>query len=290
MDRLFLTPDSDSAMNDLLWAFSYLSCGDGDETRIEIIMGTGILSRLIRLVKENKRTIQKAPIVRILGNFVYGSDNQTDSVLAAGILDCIPELIGSSSTNIRKDTCWILSNILNGTFTQAKQVFRKRDIMHSLIECATTDVWYVRQEALQALSSLFCDGTRSCLVPRFIEYGGLKPLVQCLEVSSIDLSLMKKVLDTIEIILRQGLTISSSGYGYILEEYGGVDLIENLQEHANVEIYEMAVRILENCLGAEEEDENLAPEKNEANGSFTFGFVSPKQLFGNEGAPFSFNR
>jgi Atypical Arm repeat len=69
----------------------------------------------------------------------------------------------------------------------------------------------------------------------------------------------------------------------MLEELDGVQIIENLQEHQNLDVYEKAVSIVETFFGGEEvdEDENLVPETND-NGTFTFGISSPppaKQLF-----------
>lgn len=48
---------------------------------------------------------------------------------------------------------------------------------------------------------------------------------------------------------------SATACAQILEEVGGLDVIEGLQEHAQHEVYEIAMRILQNHFEAVEEEE-----------------------------------
>jgi importin subunit alpha-6/7 len=282
MCRLVATPGSEEALNDLLWALSYLS--DGGESKAEHVMATGVTSKLIGLLEANTPKIQIAPLVRILGNFVSGNENQTDGVLQAGLLDCIPDLIDHSSSHVRRDACWILSTVCGGTIKQAAQVLRRKPIVTALFQTATSDVWPVRKEAIWAVSSI-CDGNdRQKFVIPFIVAGGFEPLVRALEVRNADVELLKKVLMSLESILRYGKNRSESGYTYMLEELGGIDLIERLQEHENDDIYNLAVDIIEQYIGTEVE-ENWAPSANLGTGTCEFGIPSPKQLCANDGSP-----
>jgi len=51
-----------------------------------------------------------------------------------------------------------------------------------------------------------------------------------------------------------------NAYTVLLEECGGIDMLEELQNHPKYEIYEKAVKILELYFGAEEEDEASPPQ------------------------------
>jgi len=63
-------------------------------------------------------------------------------------------------------------------------------------------------------------------------------------------------------------------YANHIEECTGIDHIETLQNHQNVEIYEKAVHILETFFSAEEDDQNVAP--NMKNGdAYSFGIIIP---------------
>lgn len=60
----------------------------------------------------------------------------------------------------------------------------------------------------------------------------------------------------------------------LIDEAGGVDKLETLQDHENQEIYERAVRIIEKYFGADEdasESENLAPAVSATQNVFSFG-------------------
>jgi hypothetical protein len=54
------------------------------------------------------------PALRTLGNIVSGDDNQTQAVIDANVLPALTALLVNSKKNIRKETCWMLSNIAAG--------------------------------------------------------------------------------------------------------------------------------------------------------------------------------
>jgi importin subunit alpha-2 len=63
----------------------------------------------------------------------------------------------------------------------------------------------------------------------------------------------------LEQVLKTGVD-TGEPYLELLEEAGGYDRLESLQNHANERIYQHALRIMEKYLGViEEDDENTAP-------------------------------
>lgn len=68
--------------------------------------------------------------------------------------------------------------------------------------------------------------------------------------------------------------LSSRKWCDFIEEEDGIDKLEELQMHENQEIYERAVKLLETYFGAEEEEENMAPNVVQSqNGHQAFGFT-----------------
>ncbi|ETO16770.1 hypothetical protein RFI_20572, partial [Reticulomyxa filosa] len=53
-----------------------------------------------------------APCVRIIGNIASGTDAQTAAVVKTGFFDVIDKCIDYPITNISKESCWALSNVV----------------------------------------------------------------------------------------------------------------------------------------------------------------------------------
>ena len=81
---------SNDVMVDAVWALSYLS--DGDNDRIGRVMENNTVGTLIPFL-ENKTSSLLTPTIRCLGNFVTGSDVQTQAVIDGGILTHMSELL-----------------------------------------------------------------------------------------------------------------------------------------------------------------------------------------------------
>jgi importin subunit alpha-1 len=60
-------------------------------------------------------------------------------------------------------------------------------------------------------------------------------------------------------------------YAEMVEEAGGAEALEELQQHANTDVYEKAVELMETYFEDDDEDENLAPAVNATAKTFTFG-------------------
>lgn len=268
---------TEAAKIDMLWALSYLS--DGDEDKIELVIGTGVATTLTRLLQDDTMNVRcKTPIVRILGNFVSGSDSQTQTVVDSGVVNLLPGLLGSGSKTIRKESSWLASNIACGNHDQITTLTNNSKAMRQIIKNAKNDSWDVRKEALWALAHVCTSGTPTHTAS-LVAAGGLEPLITVLSLENIDQSLLVAILDAIRNVLEVGESQCSKNYESIIDECNGIEYLEELQTHPSEVVYEKVVALIEDYFGIEDEgDENLAPELNES-GTFGFGLASPKQLF-----------
>lgn len=259
---------------DAVWALSYLS--DGPNEKIDRVMSTGVTAQLIQLL-EDKSSPLLTPIIRCLGNFVTGSDVQTQAVLDAGILNHLSQLLGSSKRTIQKETCWLASNITAGTHEQIFMLMHQPGVMKQLIFNAMEASWETRKEALWALSNICTTGNEKH-VEALVQCEGLRPLAEALSLSNADATVLVACLDAIERVLEVG-ELNNQDYARLFDEYNGIDYLENLQEHPSDRVYKKTVTVIESYFGGEaEEDENLAPTTTDS-GTFGFGISSPKQLF-----------
>lgn len=100
---------------------SYLS--DGDEQLVDNVLKTGILDGLIKHLDKMKKMSILMPSLRIIGNIATGSTDQTQKIIEKGIIDRLFLLLDHEKNTVRKECCWILSNITAGTADQINIVF-----------------------------------------------------------------------------------------------------------------------------------------------------------------------
>jgi hypothetical protein len=130
--------DQDTVI-DAAWALSYIS--DGDNGRIQEVVNLGVIPSLVKVINhilfiyyhripQYKRILTSSffdkkmlnsgvtqiivPSLRCLGNIVSGNEQQTQAVIDANVLTNLVTLLSHSKKNIRKEACWMLSNIAAG--------------------------------------------------------------------------------------------------------------------------------------------------------------------------------
>ncbi|ETV89410.1 hypothetical protein H257_00701 [Aphanomyces astaci] len=268
--RLIYNQDQD-VLTDACWALSYLS--DGPNEKIQAVIEAGVVPRLIELLLHTNSSVQ-TPALRTIGNIVTGDDLQTQFVINEGALTRLLPLLQSPKKGIRKEACWTVSNITAGSAEQIQAVINA-NILPPLIQLLATGEFEVRKEASWAISNASSGGTREQL-HYMLQQGCVPPLVQLLE--STDSKIICVCLDALENFLRMGsdeqeehLT-DDNKVAMLVEEYDGVNKIQQLQYHEAMEVYRKSLSIIETYYGGEDEEEgDLLPTEDPAAQQFTFG-------------------
>jgi len=100
---------------DACWVISYLT--EHHKKTVKKILSTNLLPKLLTFLDYPIVYIQ-LPCLRIIGNIVSGNAHQTQMVIDAGILQYLKKTIFHEKRSIRKESCWIISNIAAGTQQQ----------------------------------------------------------------------------------------------------------------------------------------------------------------------------
>lgn len=256
-------------LTDACWALSYLSDDNTDNNeRIQAVIASGVVNRIVNCLKHTEHTVQ-VPALRTIGNIVTGNDSQTDAVLACEPHAALVALMGHRKKAIRKEACWTISNITAGRSDQIQTIIDSNCIP-PMIELLK-DEFEVKKEAAWAISNATSGGT-AAQMEYIVEKGALSALCNLLEIS--DTKVIIVALEGIENLLKmkknQGM--EENVWANIVEECGGLELLLNLQNHEDMDVYNKALNILKEFFETEEDDEEeTAPAFDFSNNQFAFG-------------------
>lgn len=272
---------------DACWSLSYIS--DGNNDRVQAVLEAGVARRLIELLHTPEVSVV-TPALRTLGNLVTGTDVQTQTVINMGVLASTLPLLSHPKRGIRKEACWLLSNITAGTQPQIQAVI-DANLVPSLVHLLRDEGFDVKKEAAWALSNATSGGSDE-QIKYLVGQGVIQPLVTLF--SCHDSRVVMVALEGMENILAAGVRMKErqglpeNTFADFLEECGGLDALEALQQHVDESIYHKACGILQQYFEVEADDDGavaappnglqLKPEAEkttDAQGAQGFGFATP---------------
>ncbi|XP_043589362.1 importin subunit alpha-3 [Bombus pyrosoma] len=258
---------------DTIWAVSYLT--DGGNEQIQMVIDSGVVPRLIPLLSHKEVKVQTAAL-RAVGNIVTGTDEQTQIVLNCDALSYFPNLLTHQREKICKEAVWFLSNVTAGNQSQVQAVI-DAGLLPLIIHNLMNGEFQTQKEAAWAISNLTISGNEE-QVARMIQEGVIAPFCNLLDCK--DTQVVQVVLDGIHNMLKlAGPQVEQ--LANMIEECSGLDKIESLQNHDNIEIYKLAYEIIEQYFSEETNDTNLEPQVVES----TFEFDQTTSI-SNEGFKF----
>jgi len=148
---------------------------------------------------------------------------------------------------IRREACWILSNMLAGKEENTKSIFSE-PVIDILLNILVHDDFAVIKEAIFCVSN----GTAHAndeLVQIMFDKGMIETLATVLK-SCQDEDIISAALEAMDNILAVGMEMVDNGapcnpYLLRLEGCGGVKTIEDLQHHPGQKVYEVVGGFIE---------------------------------------------
>ncbi|KAI4496543.1 hypothetical protein M0804_000353 [Polistes exclamans] len=275
LNRLLSSTDKD-ILADACWALSYLT--DGPNEKIQAVVDSGITPKLVELLSSTEVTVL-TPALRAVGNIVTGNDVQTDAIISAGGLNHLALLLEHNRINIVKEAAWTISNITAGTVQQIQHVINA-NVLRPLCQVLRVGDYKSQKEAAWAITNL----TSGCSVKHIaylIQTGVLSPFCNLLD--SKDWKTVLVVLDGISNILEASAKMGEiERVTLMIEENGGLDKIECLQQNENEQVYQRAIAIIDTYFSDcdQEEFSTIDPKTSENTElQFIAPDIQPQQAF-----------
>uniref|UniRef100_A0A8C5LY69 Importin subunit alpha n=1 Tax=Leptobrachium leishanense TaxID=445787 RepID=A0A8C5LY69_9ANUR len=233
--------------------------------QIQMVIDSGVVPYLVPLLSHQEVKVQTAAL-RAVGNIVTGTDEQTQVVLNCDVLSHFQNLLSHPKEKINKEAVWFLSNITAGNQQQVQAVIDAGLIPMIIHQLAKGD-FGTQKEAAWAISNLTISG-RKDQVEYLVQQNVIPPFCNLLSVK--DSQVVQVVLDGLKNILLMAGEEAST-IAEIIEESGGLEKIEALQQHENEEIYKLAFEIIDQYFSGDDidEDQSLIPEATQG-GTYTF--------------------
>jgi hypothetical protein len=240
----------EEVVTDACWALSYVSDDGLENVKIQAVVDQpDLVVKLVQLLMSGSAKIQ-TPALRTVGNIVTGDDSQTQAMIDAGVLQAIYGLLSSNKKALRKEAAWAISNITAGNTAQIQEIINA-NLFPQLISMLKNDEFDVQKEVAWAVSNA-CSGGRPSQIRHLVNEGAILPLVNLLQCA--DPKIIMVALEGLDCILKVGKEPSGNKHAEAVEECGGLDQIEELQRHDNVEIYHKAQQLLKSYFDSEEEE------------------------------------
>ncbi|KAG5498625.1 hypothetical protein JKF63_02911 [Porcisia hertigi] len=247
-----LNSADDQLIVDAAWGISYIS--DGPADRVQAVLEAGAIPRIVQLLSVPSTNV-KLPAIRIIGNVAAGTDEQTQVIINSGALPAMAELLRHPKRALRKETCWTLSNIAAGPAYQIEALVNA-NIFIPIMECLCAPELDVKKEAVWTIANVaFCG---SAVQLKYLVNIGVIPAL-CETLRTYDPKIVTVALEAVQCFLQAGEDEKMSGsteeniIAKQVMECGGIDSIEHLQTHADKNVYNIALQILESFFTTEDD-------------------------------------
>ncbi|ENN81701.1 hypothetical protein YQE_01907, partial [Dendroctonus ponderosae] len=235
--QLLLKSPRIDVVEQAVWALGNIA-GDGALTR-DMVLASGVLPEILRLINADTSISLMRNAVWAVSNLCRNKNPAPDFERVRPILPTLALLLSYTDKDVLADSCWALSYLTDGSNERIEAVL-EAGLISRLVQLLTSNESTVLTPALRAVGNIVTGNDAQTDV-----MGCIKPM--CNLLNSKDYKIVSVVLNGLDNILSAAHKLGETDkVAILIEECGGLDLIEALQAHDNENIYDKALSIIEN--------------------------------------------
>jgi len=260
--KLMQVEDSE-IMVDTYWALSYMC--DAGEKQVDMVIASGAIEALLKRLATYQGIGERGgasfipmkeelvtPIIRTIGNIATYEDRHTDYIIKLGALSLLKNVFlfgvdNKKIAKIKKEICWVVSNIAAGTPDQVDSVIRE-GFLELLVSALKNSDSLTKAEACWALCNASMHGkTHKNHAREIAKAGVIAAFGKFLPTVRNEPKIIIIILDCLLCLLECGREDSLGGENAIvfeIEDAMLLDQIEELQESDNHGVVSRAEMIL----------------------------------------------
>ncbi|XP_032097854.1 importin subunit alpha-1 isoform X2 [Sapajus apella] len=249
-----------------VWALGNIA-GDGSVFR-DLVIKYGAVDPLLALLAVPDMSSLACGYLRnltwTLSNLCRNKNPAPPLDAVEQILPTLVRLLHHDDPEVLADTCWAISYLTDGPNERIDMVV-KTGVVPQLVkllgasELPIVADFKTQKEAVWAVTNYTSGGTVEQIV-YLVHCGVIEPLMNLL--TAKDTKIILVILDAISNIFQAAEKLGETEkLSIIIEECGGLDKIEALQNHENESVYKASLNLIEKYFSVEEEeDQNVVPE------------------------------
>ncbi|XP_046448876.1 importin subunit alpha-5-like isoform X2 [Daphnia pulex] len=267
--------DDEEILTAACQTLSFLTYSD---EQIQEVVDAGVVPRLVTLL-DHSEVIVIQPALNTIRDILSSRNIETDSVLAAGAYPLLAKLLVHSDLDIVEKAARIVSYIAAGNATQI-QALITNNVIRPLVDVLGNGDFKCQKAAALAITNITMGGNVE-QIALLCQFGAVAPLCTLLETKKPKTIVV--VLDCLANILAAAKKMGElEKVSLDVRVCGGLDLIEVLVIHNNVDISHKSLAVLKQYFSTDrDEDSELAPSISQS-GNYEFNtqpFQTPEGGF-----------